>query len=72
MTLKDYRKRMKLTQYEAAEQLNIHKDYLSMIERGKRTPSYKLLTKMAKLYQTTPEELFKTILNQTILNKSGE
>ena len=64
-TLKDIRELTGLKQYEAAEKLSISKDYLCMLEKGKRQPSNKLISRMAILYKTNPEKIFLAA-NRTI------
>lgn len=55
--LKHLRKKEQLTQKQLADILGIHKDYVSMIERGKRTPSFKLAKDMADCFNTTIDKL---------------
>lgn len=57
-SIKEFRENIGLKQYEAAKQLGITKDYLSMLENRKRTPSTKLITQMALLYNKAPEDIF--------------
>ncbi len=45
-------------QYETAKNLGITNDYLSMIERGDRTPGFKLAKKIADYFDSTIEEIF--------------
>lgn len=56
--LKVFRERKGLTQKEAAELLNISVDYLSMLERGTRTPGFNLAKRIADMYDTTIDEIF--------------
>ncbi len=46
--IKKYRKEQNLTQEQLSELCNISTDYLSEIERGKKTPSLKRLVLMAE------------------------
>lgn len=55
--LKEYRKLNNLTQEKLAEVLEINSDYISMIERGVRTPGFKLANRMASYFGVTIEEL---------------
>lgn len=55
--LKFFRKKERLTQIQLAEILNIHKDYVSMIETGKRRPSLKLAKNIADCFNTTIDDL---------------
>ncbi len=64
-TLKEIRESTGLKQYEAAEKLDISKDYLCMLENGKRQPSNKLISRMSTLYDINPEKIF-LVCNRTI------
>ncbi len=68
-SLKEIRKSTGLKQYEAAEKLKVSKDYLCMLESGKRQPSIKLILRMAKLYALTPDRIFIAI-NGTICSSN--
>lgn len=57
-TIKEYREARQLTQKETAKLLDITKEYLSMIECGKRNPSDALKEKFAKLYNVSITEIF--------------
>lgn len=56
--LKEYRLKKGLTQYDAAKMLGVTVTYVSLLERGERTPSFTLLKKLAELYGTTIDQLF--------------
>lgn len=56
--LKEYRLKKGLTQYDAAKMLGVTVTYVSLLERGERTPSFALLKKLAELYGTTIDQLF--------------
>lgn len=56
--VKSYRTKLDITKQELADALGIHRDYVSMIERNARTPSFKLAKKMADYFGTTLDELF--------------
>ena len=56
--LKEYRLKKGLTQYDAAKILGVTVTYVSLLERGERTPSFALLKKLAELYGTTIDQLF--------------
>lgn len=55
--LKEYRKKHKLTQKDLAELVDVSPDYISQIERG-RIPGMATAIKLAKLFNTTLEDLF--------------
>jgi putative transcriptional regulator len=61
MELKEIRKNKGLKQYEVAKMLGVTKDYISMLERGKRTPSSRLIRKMAEIYNVPPEQIFLAV-----------
>jgi len=57
--LRGLRAETQLTQKSASEQAGISAPYLSQLERGERNPpSQKVLTKLAAVYQSPPEELW--------------
>jgi transcriptional regulator with XRE-family HTH domain len=58
MTLKEMREAVKMSQNDASRALDITKDYVSMIETNRRTPSSRLIEKMAIVYKRPPEEIF--------------
>ena len=60
-TIKELRENRNLTQRETAKLLDITKEYLSMIECGKRNPSDNLKEEMAKLYKVTITDIYMGI-----------
>lgn len=56
--LQEFRTKENMTQEELANLLGISKDYLSMIERGIRNPSFKLAKKIADVFCTTVDDIF--------------
>ncbi len=54
----EFREKAGVTQLEMARSLDITSDYLSMIERGVRTPGFKLSKKIADYLNTTVDLLF--------------
>lgn len=56
--LKYYRTKANMKKQELADQLGIHQDYVSMIERGARRPGFNLAKRMADLFGITVDELF--------------
>lgn len=63
--LKQYRRNKNLTQKELAFKVGVTKDYISMIERGKRNPGIFLAKKLAHELDSTIEEIFfKNIKNK--------
>jgi putative transcriptional regulator len=55
--LREYRKKRKLTQKDLAKLIDVSSDYISQIERG-RIPGMVTAIKLAKLFNTTLEDLF--------------
>ena len=63
-TLKELRENRNITQEEEAKELEITKEYLSMLERGERNPSDKLKIKMADFFGVSVSYIFLSI-NET-------
>ena len=57
--IKFYRKELGLTQDKLSELSGISSDYLSAIERGKKTPSFKKIDLLANALQIEVYKLFK-------------
>lgn len=58
--IKKYREKRKLTQEQLADLAKISADYISEIERGKKTPSLKRLILIAEALEIDIQVLFKT------------
>ena len=56
--LKLYRTSKNITQLELARKTGVTKDYISMIERGKRNPGIFLAKKIAVILDATLDEIF--------------
>ena len=56
--LKEYRETAKLTQSDLAERVGVRRETIVNLERGRYNPSLKLAMDIAKVFQTTVEELF--------------
>jgi putative transcriptional regulator len=56
--IKEFRARYDLTQEGLANQVGVRRETIVFLERGKYNPSLKLAHKIAKVLQTTIEELF--------------
>ena len=71
--LKSFRKQEKITQKELAKILNVSVDYISIIERGKQTPSGKLAQKIADIFGKKIDDLnfFNNVTNETFGNKAS-
>ena len=49
---KEYQKKNRLTQQQAADKLHISRTHLSRVLRGERAPSMALLTRMEEVMET--------------------
>lgn len=56
--VKSSRKVAGLSQEEFAEKLNIHRTYMSFIERGQRNPSLLLIFKISRVLKVKIPDLF--------------
>ena len=58
--LKEYREANKLKQADLAELVGVRRETIVNLEKGKYNPSLKLAMDIAKVFQTTVEELFSS------------
>ena len=56
--IKAYREKTGLKQAELAERVGVRRETIVNLERGKYNPSLKLAMDIAKVFETTVEELF--------------
>jgi transcriptional regulator with XRE-family HTH domain len=56
--IKNRRKTQGLTQENLAEMVNTASTYIAMIESGKRTPSFKMIERIAEVLKIDASELF--------------
>lgn len=63
-TLIKYRQLAKLSQEELADCANIHRTYVSQIERGLKMPTLAILFKISKALKQKPSELIQEIERQ--------
>ena len=56
--IKEFRARFNLTQKELAEKVNVRRETIVFLEKGKYNPSLKLAYNIAKVFETSIEELF--------------
>lgn len=56
--IKELRTEKGVTQIEISNFLGITNDYFSMIERGERSPGFKLSKKIADYFDATIDEIF--------------
>ena len=56
--LKEYRARYRLSQTELGNLADVSRQTISLIERGDYSPSVTLALKLAKIFQTSVEDIF--------------
>ena len=56
--LKEYRARYNMSQSDLAYLVNVRRETIGNLENGKYNPSLKLALDIAKVFETTVEELF--------------
>ena len=56
--IKEYRAKMDLTQKDLADMVDVRRETIVHLEQGKYNPSLKLAMDIAKVLNTTVEELF--------------
>lgn len=54
-----YRKKLRLSQSQLAELVDIHRTYVSAIELGKVSVSFDILFKLAQVLEIPPSKLFE-------------
>lgn len=57
--IRDKREALGLTQIEVAEKAGLDRNYIGMVERGERNPSYLSLIKIAKGLNMAVDQLIK-------------
>lgn len=57
--IREKREAQGLTQIEVAEKAELDRNYIGMVERGERNPSYLSLIKIAKGLNLTVDQLIK-------------
>ena len=56
--VKEYREKLGMKQSELAEKIDVRRETIVHLENGRYNPSLKLAMDIAKVFQTTVEELF--------------
>jgi putative transcriptional regulator len=56
--VKEYRKKLGLTQEDLADVVNVTRQTILFVEKGKYVPSLELALKLAKLFRCSVEDLF--------------
>ncbi len=59
LIIREKRESLGLTQIEVAENAGLDRNYIGMVERGERNPSYLSLMKIAKGMNMTVDQLIK-------------
>ncbi|HGM3509083.1 TPA: helix-turn-helix transcriptional regulator [Clostridioides difficile] len=59
--IKEYREKLLMTQNELAKLVGVRRETIVHLENGKYNPSLKLAMDIAKVFDTTVENLFKFI-----------
>lgn len=59
--IKEYRARFDMKQEELAALVGVRRETIGNLENGKYNPSLKLALDIAKVFQTTVEELFEFV-----------
>lgn len=57
--IKEYRARYNMSQSDLAGLVNVRRETIGNLEKGKYNPSLKLAMDIAKIFETTVEELFQ-------------
>lgn len=55
--LKKFRMEMKLTQEELAEKIRLSRDFIALLETGRRRPSVKTIQKLARILRVKSNDL---------------
>jgi putative transcriptional regulator len=56
--VKEYRKKLSLTQEDLADVVNVTRQTILFVEKGRYVPSLELALKLAKLFRCKVEDLF--------------
>ncbi|ARF67634.1 transcriptional regulator [Paenibacillus larvae subsp. pulvifaciens] len=59
----EYRRRFNVSQRQLSIDMNVSESHIRNIESGRGNPDVKLLFKLAKYFEATPEELFPDLAN---------
>lgn len=63
--ISDLRRSAGLSQEELAVRADIHRTYVSQIERGLKSPTIVVLFKVSKALETTPSKILRLLEQQT-------
>lgn len=59
--MREYRARYHMSQSDLADLVNVRRETIGNLEKGKYNPSLKLAMDIAKVFETTVEELFQFV-----------
>lgn len=59
LKLRKYRKKQQLTQEKLAEEAGLHRTYVSLVERGQRTPTLDACARLAEALNVSLTSLLK-------------
>lgn len=57
--IKEYREKMNMKQSELAELIGVRRETIVNLENGRYNPSFKMAMDIAKVFNTSVEELFR-------------
>ena len=60
-TLKDLRTKRKISQLELSKLADLNRTYLSLLERGRRSPSLNTINKIASVFEINPSDLMNLV-----------
>lgn len=67
--LRKMRQDLNLSQEELAYKAEVHRTYISLLERGKKTPSLEVIFKLSRALEKSPPELITMVCEE--LEKSA-
>lgn len=65
-TLREFRKRARLSQEALALECELDRTFISLLERGRRQPTLKTLFQIAKILNVSPSELISVVESRLI------
>ncbi|UII58091.1 helix-turn-helix domain-containing protein (plasmid) [Cytobacillus spongiae] len=71
-TFKSYRKQFKVTQRQLSIDLDVTESHIRNIESGRGNPDARLLFKLARYFETSPEKLFPDLADVKVIRSSKD
>ena len=62
LTIKDLRARARITQEELAHRAQVHRTYVSQLERGLKSPTLDVVFRLAMALETEPDRLVAMVM----------